>query len=460
MIEKRRKMKTKLIQPDSRFKILWELYTLVITIAVSITAPLIVVFNLYLGPALLAFDILVTITFAADIFIQFNTALIIRHERITDRRTIARNYLKKWFLPDLIATIPFTWFFRSIRYASLNRVLRFSRLTRLFKLFGSTKTLNRARKLKFLNPAFMRLFLLVFWILVAAHLIACGWILIGGPGEYQNNPEVSNGEVYLKAFYWTVTTLTTIGYGDITPSEPVQYFYVIVVMLMGAAIYGFIIGNIANIIANIDVAKSQFREKVETIDTFLKYRNIPVDLQHRINDYYDYLWQSRRGYEESELLKDLPTSLKMQVAFFLNQDIIEKVPIFKNAEKTLIRDIILNLKPVIYTPGDNIVSYGEISYEMYFISRGIVDVTNQSGSITYATLTAGQFFGEMALLLSTPRTATVKAKVYCDLYMLDKETFDNILQRYPAFAEEVAQLADTRRRELGLTLEETSLEET
>ena len=142
------------------------------------------------------------------------------------------------------------------------------------------------------------------------------------------------------------------------------------------------------------------------------------------------------------------------MSYFLNQDIIEKVPIFKNADKILIRDIILNLKPVIYTPGDAIVTFGEIGYEMYFISRGEVDVISEDGSITYATLASGQFFGEIALLLSTPRTATVRARVYCDLYVLDKETFDNILQRYPGFAKNVEELAETRRRELGLEKKE------
>lgn len=445
-------MKIPIIHPESRFKIFWELYILVLTVLVTIIAPLIVVFQFPLSPALIVFDILVTLSFTVDIAIQFNTGYMVRQEMVTDRKLIARRYLRGWFILDLLATIPFTWIFASNRFAGLNRVFRFFRLARLFKLFGSSKILNRAKSLSFINPSFMRLFLLVFWILVAAHLIACGWIFIGGPTEFD-----SNGQTYLEAFYWTVTTLTTIGYGDITPVEPVQFVFVIIIMLIGAAIYGFIIGNIANIIANIDVAKSQFRERVETVDTFLKYRNIPGDLQKRIHDYYDYLWESRRGYEESQLLEDLPTSLKTQVAFFLNQDIIEKVPIFKSASREFIRDIILNLQPVIYTPGDEVITYGEIGYEMYFISRGEVDVLNEDGSITYATLTSGQFFGEIALLLSMPRTATVRARVYCDLYVLDKDTFENILQRYPSFAKRIEQLADDRRKELGFEKEEEEL---
>ena len=447
-------MQLPIIHPDSRFKILWEILILVMTVAVTIVAPLMVVFHLTATPFFLAFDIFVTLVFALDIAVQFNTAFSVRHELITDRKAIAKRYLRGWFVLDLLATLPVTWFFTTSRFASLNRILRFFRLARLLKLLNSSKTLNRVKSLNIVNPAFMRLFTLVFWILVAAHLVACGWIYLDGPGHYVGEDAMGRGAVYLEAFYWTVTTLTTIGYGDITPEEPIQFAYVIVVMLMGAAIYGFIIGNIANIIANIDVAKSQFRERIETIDTFLKYRNIPQDLQKRILDYYQYLWESRRGYEEASLLKDLPTSLQTQVSFFLNRDIIEKVPIFKNAARELIRDIVLNLKPVIYTPGDAIVSYGEIGFEMYFISRGEVEVTNEAGTVTYATLTSGQFFGEIALLLSTPRTATVTARVYCDLYVLDKDTFETILQRYPSFAKQVEDLADARRKELGIEPEE------
>lgn len=398
-----------------------------------------------MSPRLIALDILITLTFAADIAVQFNTAYGVKHRQISDRKSIAIHYLKGWFILDFLATIPLSLSLMTSRYLILNRVLRFFRLIRLLKLFGSSRTLRRARKLGFVNPAFMRLFMLIFWILVAAHLVACGWIYIGGVGEYTSSGNyTSNGAVYLEAFYWTITTLTTIGYGDITPDNPIQFIYVIIVMLMGAAIYGFIIGNIANIIANLDIAKSRFREKMENIDTFLKYRNIPSRLQTRIHDYYDYLWESRKGYDESNLLLDLPKPLKTQIAFFLNRDIIEKVPLFKEASHEFIRDIILNLSPVIYTPGDRIITYGEIGYEMYFISQGEVEVSNEEQTIIYATLSSGQFFGETALLLSSPRNATVIAKDYCDLYVLDKETFDNILRRYPVFAKSVEEQSAKR----------------
>ena len=434
------------LNPESRFKIAWEIYILLITVLITILAPLFVVFDMRSTRQFHIIDIIVTISFVIDIMISFNSAFMVKMNLITDRKIIARRYLKSWFLWDLIAAIPFSWFLSITPSGSIARTVRFFRLGRLFKLLVSSKTLKRVHKINGTNPALMRLFLLIFWIFVASHLIACGWIFIEGPIVYMKTEAITNGVIYLEAFYWTVTTLTTIGYGDITPQTPVQFVYAIFVMLLGAAIYGFIIGNIANIIANIDVAKSQFRDKIENIDTFLKYRNIPVNLQKRIHEYYDYLWQTRRCYDESTIIEELPKSLKTQVSLFLNKNIIAKVPFFQKADIAFIKDIILNLKPVICTPGERIVTHGEIGYEMYFISRGEVAVRNETETVTYATLSTGQFFGEIALLLSSPRTATVRAKTYCDLYMLDKKTFDSILQNYPKFADELKQLAEKRRK--------------
>ncbi|RLD30378.1 MAG: hypothetical protein DRI73_10470, partial [Bacteroidetes bacterium] len=88
-------------------------------------------------------------------------------------------------------------------------------------------------------------------------------------------------------------------------------------------------------------------------------------------------------------------------------------------------------------------------FDMFFISKGSVDVVSADGSTVYATLSDGHFFGEIALLLSMPRTASIVAKGYCDLYSLDKETFERILGRYPAFAETIKELAETRREEIN-----------
>ena len=432
------------IKPENRLRIIWEVFILAVTIAVFIEIPLSVVFSSSSQGKILIIEFLISFIYIIDIIIQLNTALVIKMDVITDRHRLASIYLKKWFWLDIAAAFPFWIILHVLSLPFSAAVLGFFRLFRIFKIFRLIQTLGRLKRLSFVNPNIMRMILLIFWIILIAHFVACGWIILEGV-----SPDEGDSMQYLKAFYWTITTLTTIGYGDITPSAKYQIIYTIFVEIIGAGLYGFIIGNIANLIANIDIARAQHRSKLEKINTFMQYRNIPHSLQKRVDDYYNYLWESRRGYDESSVLQDLPGSLKTSVSIFLNKDMIEKVPLFKGADDALIREIILQLEPVVYTPDDYIVYEGDIGYDMFFISKGSVDVMSGDESIVYATLSAGQFFGEIALLLSMPRTATVKAREYCDVYRLEKEIFDRVIERYPDFAENIRKLAENRRKELN-----------
>jgi len=72
-----------------------------------------------------------------------------------------------------------------------------------------------------------------------------------------------------------------------------------------------------------------------------------------------------------------------------------------------------------------------------------VEVVDHKDNVL-ATLNEGNVFGEIGLLLSQPRTATVRAKTHCALFELDRDEFARVLQDQPHFAQSVMEVAQQR----------------
>ncbi|MDX9898668.1 MAG: cyclic nucleotide-binding domain-containing protein [Spirochaetia bacterium] len=427
-----------MIQSDNHAKQAWDLTVAALAILNGVLIPLYIVYpdSVHFVPVL---SLVSAALFSLDIVFEFQTAYSLGGSLVCDSRRLSVHYLRGNFTGDLLSAFPGLFLYATgVISGNAAVFLSFLPLLRLVKV---NKTIRRLGEI-FINPAVFRLIMLAFWFLMAAHLIACLWILVSG-----NPGGLAPIARYIMAFYWTITTLATIGYGDITPVGSGQTLFVILIEIFGAAMYGLIIGNIAVLISNIDIAKSQYRERLDRINSFLRYRSIPEELRKKINAYYSYLWDTRKGYNETEFLKDLPIALKESVALHLNKEMIERVPLFEKADASLIRDIILKLEPVVFTPGDYVVRAGEPGNEMYFIGKGSVAVLSADETITYAILSTGHYFGEISLLLSLPRNATIQATGFCDLYRLDKKQFDIVVEQYPDFKESMRKLASKRRKE-------------
>lgn len=85
---------------------------------------------------------------------------------------------------------------------------------------------------------------------------------------------------------------------------------------------------------------------------------------------------------------------------------------------------------------------GEIGDEMFIIKTGVVDVFINDEIVS--ELTEGEIFGEVALILDKPRTATVVTKKFCELYVLNKEDLHELLQKFPDFHSAMRKLANSK----------------
>ncbi|HTR99991.1 MAG TPA: cyclic nucleotide-binding domain-containing protein [Bacteroidota bacterium] len=398
---------------------IWIVFVMILVTAGAVIAPVRIVLGHEAPAGADWLDAGLTLLFAADI--AFN---------VRDARRAGLPYGGLLLATDVAAALPLFL----VPHAPWLLALRLAKLVRVALIM----TAWRQQHLHRWNV--LRLVYFVYWLAIVVHWLATGWMALRGIP-----PGAGAGTLYLRSLYWCISTITTIGYGDIIPSNNAQTLYAIMVMIFGVGMYGYVIANIATIIANLQPARTRYLANMEKLGAFMRSREIPPALQRKIRDYYGYVWEHRLGYDEASIVQGLPPGLLVEVSLFLKRDIIQKVPFLRGASEELIREIALVMQPVVYTPGDVIFSSGDPGADMFFIGRGRCDVLADDGRTVIAALKDGDFFGEIALLEHRARTATVRAASYCDLYRLGKEDFDRAISRFPEFAAHVSAMSAGRR---------------
>lgn len=112
-----------------------------------------------------------------------------------------------------------------------------------------------------------------------------------------------------------------------------------------------------------------------------------------------------------------------------------------------VQEIIVNSRITTHPPETVICRENEVEYVFYMILEGDLEVTkviNNSEVRLLKSLTAGDFFGEMALIHNAPRAATVKSKTNVIMLELDKDGFNRVLKRSPSVA--MAMVEEISRR--------------
>ena len=117
----------------------------------------------------------------------------------------------------------------------------------------------------------------------------------------------------------------------------------------------------------------------------------------------------------------------------LNRTVLERIPFLRGGDQVLLHNLALMFKPLACAAGEILIREGEVGAEMYFVCRGQVEVIDRAGKVL-ATRVEGDVFGELSLLHHQPRSASVRALTTCDLIVLTKADFDQVLHDHPAFA--------------------------
>jgi ATP-binding cassette, subfamily B, bacterial len=115
---------------------------------------------------------------------------------------------------------------------------------------------------------------------------------------------------------------------------------------------------------------------------------------------------------------------------------LSRIGLFQELPGELLTKLAHNMKRADVAPGSPIVLEGEEGDHFYVILRGLVAVSHQGGLGPRRMLRPGDYFGEVALAMDVPRTASVTALVPTTLASCDKQTFDEFVR--PLFADDMA----------------------
>ena len=124
----------------------------------------------------------------------------------------------------------------------------------------------------------------------------------------------------------------------------------------------------------------------------------------------------------------LPEPLHLECATFLHRDVVENVALFKGTSESFLREVMMNLHPQVCTPNEYVVNSGDVARAMFYISRGTVAVLREYEVIGH--LSAGDYFGDMAILMGGRRSRSVRAETFCDLFLLEADRLQILLSTY------------------------------
>lgn len=480
------------ISPESPRLIKWEIFIMVLVLYNTFVTPLRITFSVGTesDSPLTWLEIIVDFIFLTDVMVRFRVGVrsaTVKDLIIYDWRVIAKSYLSGYFLIDVLASIPLDLItvapqlgiakvLKTIRLLKLAKLVKLLRLIRLKSIMDNIQERFIRGKIP---PGVIKMVNTIFWVLIFTHLLSCLWYFVSDyiddgstdnwlrTHEAEAYVEQDTGALYLASLYWTVSTLTSVGYGDIVAQNEYEQVVAIIVSWMGASVFGFIIGHMNSIVLNMNKASSEFHSKMDSIDAYLKYRKVPQQLQLDIRRHFRYYISRKTLFDEEQILADLSHYLRAELSFFLTSDVIRQVHLFKDIKDTsFLTEIVTMLKPLSAVPAQVIMEQGDIALEMYLILRGSVEV--YSDTVPKVTMSDGSHFGVCGIDegVNERRRHTAVAITHCDLFALSKndlcraaETFPEVraqMERAQEMVKTVERNVKSRRKIRRLTMDDAN----
>jgi Ion channel len=185
----------------------------------------------------------------------------------------------------------------------------------------------------------------------------------------KNFQDFEDYRLYIASFYFSVTTIVTVGYGDITAVSSVEQIVAVFLMITGVIAFSFATGALSSIISSYDSTEAKLKEKMATLNEIQNEYNIKSELFNKLvkTIKYDH---TKKQKDVQQFMDELPHKLKQELAIAIHTKMYASVKFFKSKQKSFVVWVGTVIRPVNYQEGEYICKEGERIGEMYFMVNG------------------------------------------------------------------------------------------
>lgn len=370
------------LSPDTRFFLFWD-STLVAALGyIAVAVPFNLAFGSF-GRSKIISNIIDGM-FMLDVLINFFTAY---HDEngclVREHRKIAMHYLRGWFTLDFVSSLPVesfrTGFLPDMQPAKLLRIGRAAKFLRILRIIKAVKLCSalsewvEEQATSGLSQSVLKLVFVIMLSVLVCHGLACFMVISSDTWLEEYAPLDSNviWKTYLAALYWAMTTVTTVGYGDITPVTDLERAYAVLAMVVGGCFYAYVVGSVSSIITAGDINSSAYQERIGLVQAWLNFHDeLPRDLRRRIRRHFKDLLIQKTALDDNAVLNDLSPELRTDVAIFLVPVDVRDNTLFIGFPTNAFARLMLITRRISVQAEEIIVEIGDAGVGMYIVAEG------------------------------------------------------------------------------------------